>query len=375
MVLGVIGGRGNTLEEVLACLRRSAAADGTHPKGTIYFLQNSDIRSKVRQQWFPETVEKLKSLGVAAQIDEGTLPQGKSDVQGLMTGVKNFDWKSANSTILPGAICEHFTSSGGNLRINGDPQTPLSEWIRNGAAASSGSVTEPYAIWQKFPLPMMQVHYARGCTAAESFYQSVLCPYQLLIVGDPLCRPWANVPEITVDGLPSGGPVHGQMVLTPKASFTGGVQAEHFELILDGYRVLDCAPGGKLSVDTAEMADGAHEMRIVAASKGPLVSRGEKIIDFSTSNRGRKIEVTCEPAGKVSVAKSLVITVKSPGSAMIEVIHGTRLLGKINGEVGQVEVPAARLGCGPVRIQAIGLGGEGPKSSVLAQPLDIEVVE
>ena len=49
MMLGVTAGRGNTLAEVLAYLERSAAADGTHPKGTIYFVQNGDIRSKVRQ--------------------------------------------------------------------------------------------------------------------------------------------------------------------------------------------------------------------------------------------------------------------------------------------------------------------------------------
>ena len=110
-----------------------------------------------------------------------------------MLGVADFDWKASQSTILPGAICEHFTSFGGDMHAAAG-QTPLSEWLRYGAAAASGTVTEPYAIANKFPAPMMQVHYARGCTVAESFYQSVLCPYQLLIVGDPLCRPWANIP-------------------------------------------------------------------------------------------------------------------------------------------------------------------------------------
>ena len=42
---------------------------------------------------------------------------------------------------------------------------------------------------------MIQVHYARGCSLAEAFYQSVYAPYQLMIVGDPLCRPWANIPR------------------------------------------------------------------------------------------------------------------------------------------------------------------------------------
>ena len=82
----------------------------------------------------------------------------------------------------------------------GAGQTPLSEFLRYGAAGSSGTVTEPFAIAEKFPSPMIQVHYARGCTLAEAFYQSVHGPYQLLIVGDPLCRPWADIPQVSVAG-------------------------------------------------------------------------------------------------------------------------------------------------------------------------------
>jgi hypothetical protein len=373
----VTAGRGNTLDEVLDCLRRSAAADATRPRGTIYYVQNGDVRSKARQAGFPDAVKQLKALGVAAEILDGTMPQKKPDVQGAMLGVAAFDWKASGSRILPGAICEHFTSFGGVM--NGGSQTPLSEWIRYGATATSGTVTEPYSIAQKFPAPAMHVHYARGCTAAESYYQAVRCPYQLLIVGDPLCQPWANVPEITVGGLPLGGPVHGEMKLTPKARFAGGLQVEHFELVLDGQRIRDCAPEGTLALDTGLLPDGAHEMRIVAATKGPLVAQGEKIVAFTTANHGRKIEATCEPADKVSIKKSLVITVKSPKSSVIHVVRSTRLLGTISGDHGQIEVPAERLGRGPVRIQVVGQivgpGDEGPKSFAWAQPLDIEVVE
>ena len=228
---------------------------------------------------------------------------------------------------------------------------------------------------QKFPAPAMQVYYARGCTIAESYYQAVLSPYQLLIVGDPLCRPWANVPEITVAGVTWGGPVKGDMKLSPKARFAGGVQAEHFELVIDGQRLRDCPADGKLSLDTDLLADGAHEMRIVAASRGPLVSWGEKIISFSTANHGRTIDVTCEPADKVSLKKSLIITVKAPHSTVIHIVRGTRLLGRISGDDGQVAVPAEQLGRGPVRIQVVGIGDEGARSAVIAPPLDIEVVE
>jgi len=55
-------------------------------------------------------------------------------------------------------------------------QTPLTEFLRFGAAGASGTVTEPYAIPAKFPDPFVHVHYVAGCCLAESFYQSITGP-------------------------------------------------------------------------------------------------------------------------------------------------------------------------------------------------------
>ncbi len=374
MMLAVTAGRGNTRAEVLSYLKRSAAADGTHPRGTIYFVQNGDVRSKVRQAGFPDAVKKLKALGVAAKILQGNLPEGKNDVQGAMLGVADFDWKASHSTILPGAICEHFTSFGGDMHTSAG-QTPLSELLRYGATAASGSVTEPYALPHKFPSPMMQVHYARGCSVAESFYQAVLCPYQLLIVGDPLCRPWANIPQITVAGVIAGGIVRGELKIKPQARFAGGVAAEHFEMILDGLKIRDCPLDGSLEIDTNRIADGADELRVVAVAKGPLPARGEKIILFRSANHDRTIHVTCEPEKVVSLKKSLIITVRSPKSTSIRILQGTRLLNTIASDDGQVEIQAEPLGLGPVRLQVVGVGDKGLESNVFASPLDIIVEE
>ena len=261
MVLGVTSGRGNSVEEVLGYLQRSAAADGTHPKGTIYYVQNGDVRSKVRQAGFSAAVKQLKALGVAAEILEGTVPQNKPDVQGAMLGVADFHWKAYGSTILPGAICEHFTSFGGIMNKSGG-QTCLSELLRYGATAASGTVTEPYSIAQKFPAPAIQVHYARGCTVAEAYYQSVMCPYQLLIVGDPLCRPWANIPQVTADGLAPGSTVKGVLKVTPAAQFFANVKADHFAMILDGQTIRgECPPGGTLEFDTVRRSSPTAHTR------------------------------------------------------------------------------------------------------------------
>lgn len=372
MMLGVTAGRGNSIDEVLSYLRRSASADGTHPRGTIYYVKNGDVRSKVRDGEYPAAVRQLKTLGVQAEIDEGIMTFQKNDVQGVMMGTRDFDWKSSQSTILPGAICEHFTSSGGEMNKGAD-QTPLSEFLRYGAAASSGTVTEPYAIAEKFPSPMIQVYYARGCSVAEAFYQSIRCPFQLLIVGDPFCRPWANIPEVTIAGIEEGATVKGMIRIRPEAQFPGQAVADHFELVVDGLRLRECQPGGQLEFDTTLIGDGYHELRIVAVEKGPIRSQGEKILLVATDNFGRRIEATATPPGVVPLQQPLVIAVKSPGSTSIAVIQGTRLVGKIAGEQGRVEIKPTLLGAGPVRLRVIGVGGKGPQSNVNAKPIDLTI--
>ncbi len=372
MMLGVTAGRGNSPQEVLDYLRRSAGADGTHPRGTVYFAENTDVRSKVRHGGYPAVVRLLKGLGVAAEIVRGKLPVNKRDVQGVMMGTASFRWKTSGSTILPGAICEHFTSFGGVMRARAG-QTPLSEFLRYGAAGASGTVVEPYSVPHKFPSPMMHVHYARGCTLAEAFYQSVLGPYQLLIVGDPLCRPWANIPQVAVEGVESGATVRGSLSLKPSARIPGGAEVDHFELFIDGWRRTTCDPDGPLQFDTTLLADGHHELRVVAVQSGPIASQGRWIAPITTANHGRKITASVAPAGSVPPDEPLVVTAESPGSTNIAVLHNSRLLGTIAGQSGQLQIDPAQLGFGPVRLRVVALGQEGSTSYAWAEPIELTV--
>jgi hypothetical protein len=373
MMLGVTSGRGNSRQEVLDGLKRSAAADGTRPTGTVYYMENSDVRSQVRKEQFPAAVEALRELGVQAEIVAGIMPLDKPDVQGAMLGIASFDWKTSHSTILPGAICEHFTSCGGEMNA-GAGQTPLSEFLRYGAAAASGTVTEPYALADKFPTAMMHAYYARGCTAAEAFYLSVVCPYQLLIVGDPLCRPWADIPEVTVAPLAAGAEVQGRLELRPTARFAAAKAAvDHFELFVDGLRTGQCPAGGTLQADTRPLADGYHELRVVAVQKGPTRSQGRRIFSISTANHGRSISAEALPQPAVTSDAPLVLVARAPRAVNLGVLQGTRVVGKIAGPEGRVEIKAATLGAGPVRLQVVGFGLGGPETNVLSKPIDVLV--
>ena len=135
----------------------------------------------------------------------------KRDVLGLSTGIATFSWTATGSKIVPGAICENLTSYGG--MILDEPQTKLAEFLRNDAAGSSGTVIEPFAIQAKFPHPLIHAHYASGCSLAEAYYQSVEGPFQLLIVGDALCQPWATPPVLQVKGIAEGEKIKGTVKL------------------------------------------------------------------------------------------------------------------------------------------------------------------
>jgi hypothetical protein len=381
VVLGITCGRGNTVDEILQYLKRSASADGIHPSGAIYFMKNSDIRSEARHDLFPEAVKQLEELGVSAQIVKGTLPINRKDVQGAVIGAEVFDWKASGSTILPGAICEHLTSRGGVMSKDAD-QTPLSELLRYGAAGASGTVTEPYVIkiaggalrgQPKFPLPEIQVHYARGCSLAEAFYQSVQAPYQLLIVGDPLCRPWANIPKVNILGVKPNYIVKGTLTLAPAATMPSGKGIDHFELFVNGSRASLCQPGGTLTLDTTLLPDGCHELRVVAVESGLIQSQGREILPVIVDNHGRKISAKVLSEGVIRPDNPLIIEVDSPGSIGAVALQNSRVAGRLTGEKGQIKIEAAQLGAGPVRLQIVGLGQGDPGTHVMAQPIDVSV--
>ena len=123
-MLGVTAGRGNTLDEVLDYLRRSAAADGTHPKGTIYYCQNGEIRSRVRQGGFPRPSPRWRNSASKRRSSTPSCPRKRRRPRGhgrrrrlRLEGLRQHD--------PPGAICEHFTSCGGMMHVRGGPDATV----------------------------------------------------------------------------------------------------------------------------------------------------------------------------------------------------------------------------------------------------------
>ncbi len=337
--LGFTGRYGNSLPEVLACLKRAAASDGTNPDGTVYICKNTNVRSTAREKFFPMLMEGLKKLGRPVEILEkggdgqtGIIPVGKSDVIGAVVGTASFRWPSGKSVMLKGAICEHLTSFGAHFGTPG--QTKLSEFIRHGAAGASGTVVEPLAIHQKFPNPVIHVFYAEGCSLAEAFYQSIQGPYQLLVVGDGLARPFAKFDRVRIDAPKS--PWTGTVVITPKGP------AGSFEFWVDGRRV---EVGEKFSVDTTQLEDGHHDVRVVWVSDDDVETRSYKKLDAVVANRGRHPEIESSDS-RVEYGEMIVF--KSRGVKEIQALHHGRVVATTTKSA--LMVASTDLGPGPVTL-------------------------
>ena len=352
-MLAVTRNKGTSEKQALNYLERSIESDGSKPHGTFYFTKTSDVRSKTRLPNFEGAMAELKQLGYASEIIVGKLPTNRFDVLGLMTGTNKFAWKPSGSQILPGAICDNLTSFGGWLESN-IGQTKLSMFLKHGAAGASGTVREPYAIQAKFPHPRLHVHYARGCTLAESFYQSVHGPFQLLIVGDALCKPFAQIPTIRISGeIVKGEPIQGNVQILAD-TINSEIEISHTEIFVDGYRkaAVEKFSTKPFTIDTTSLSDGYHEIRFVPVAVGTVAPKGLVIIPISVNNHGHSVQLTSE-SSDVSINGTATFQFDAPEADAVQLIHNSRVLAKSDQTKGQFKIKAFDLGRGTVSLRAV----------------------
>lgn len=159
-------------------------------KSTAYYLTTSDKARNSRAFLFPRNGLSFKQTGLSVVNKRANNLTNAHDIMIYQTGtahVKNLP----TLNFLPGALADHLTSYGGQLL--GRSQMSVLAWLRAGATASYGTVSEPCNYWQKFPNPNVLLRwYASGNTAIEAYWKSVAWPSQGLFVGDPLAAPFAQ---------------------------------------------------------------------------------------------------------------------------------------------------------------------------------------
>jgi len=170
-------------------IRRGIASDSTAPPGILYLVRTSDPSRNVRAATYGRVA---LSLSNRLEIVDGTAPGSGviPDAIGYFTGATEVA-ELARIQFEPGALADHLTSYGGVL--DGSRQMPALAWLKQGATASYGTVSEPCSFPGKFPnVAVAFEHYRHGETALEAYWKSVEMPGQGLFIGEPLARPYGK---------------------------------------------------------------------------------------------------------------------------------------------------------------------------------------
>lgn len=352
-MLGYTAGRGNSYAEIIACLRNARIADGMHPKGEFCFMKNPDIRSTTRSERFPTIVTALQRSGARATVLDGTVPNGPRDVSGAMLGSSDFQWHPT-ARILPGAICDNLTSYGA-IFAEKSQQTPISVFVRQGATGSSGTVVEPYAIPFKFPDANIHLHYVLGATLGEAFYLSVAGPYQLLILGDPLCRPYGSIPQVNLEGVSSDQVYAETVTIKPTCSSPAGHEVDDVRFYLDGKFVQTVRPGESFNLECKRYPSGDHLLSAVAYDKSSFRFCGRREVPLKI--RSGEATVECKFIGKNEIrwGDRIPLQVEAQGCDRVEIRHFGQVLVTWRRGGPEADLQASELGLGPVQLQAVGI--------------------
>ena len=225
---------GDNVAQVKALIDRGVASDGSAPTHPVVLAKTTDPLRNLRAEQFQSVAIDAGILGrPAVLVTNSDLPQISTNIAGYATGLQRF--AVASNTFVPGAIADSLTSFGGII-FGPNDQTNLLEFIRGGATASYGTVTEPGADSRKFPAAQSYFYQGRGFTVAESYYQSLLVPYQGLMVGEPLAAPFARSGSGAWGSMATNGVLSNisTLVVTFRPPSISGYLFQTVDLFVDG---------------------------------------------------------------------------------------------------------------------------------------------
>ncbi|QBG48124.1 hypothetical protein EGM51_12230 [Verrucomicrobia bacterium S94] len=357
MMLGYTGENGNTVQEVLNALARGAASDHRGVRSGIYFVQSDDVRSKCRDWQFYPAVNELQQRGMKAAVTTN-FPAGQKNVMGILMGAETVDASSVGS-FANGAMAEHLTSWSAEFQKR---QSKCTDWIAAGATASAGAVVEPYSNPNKFPSARFYVHYAAGCTMLESFYQSIACPLQILLVGDPLAKPYAPA-----FGLRILGTDEVKNDFTYVAAVESKIQGAQFEytFFLDGKIVQAQSDRNSYYLRMLNLSDGYHELRVTANIRHMVEYNMTVDKPIMVNRTGRSIRIRPEISRLAKHEHGIRI---QPGGTdkpeKIRLVSGEVILDeKIYADDIELVLDERVLGEGPNRVRAVGIYADGMEVS------------
>ncbi len=366
--IGYTGANGNTAAQVIASLQSAVAADGARPGGTVYFEDNGDVRSTTRDGQWSATETQLTARGIPWAYEDNTsggTPQNRTNVSGAVTGLSNLSLPNG-STYLPGSWADNLTSFGCDFPDYS--QTKATAFIAAGAAGSTGSVVEPYAIAARFTNSSIYTFIADGSTLGEAFAKSVWCPDIQMPLGDMLAQPYADVPKVAFTSAPATyANVNGSISIAASAALTNPKIAtgiSKLELAVDGLiNSSNTGGSGSFTLNTATLSDGIHEVRVVGVNNAQAASEGYTAEEIVVNNHQRSINFSGGNLTQGSSPTPLSVTVAA-GDGTVSQIELTclgRIVAQATGSPGAINLNPAVLAPGDNTIVPVAVYSDGMK--------------
>jgi uncharacterized protein (TIGR03790 family) len=371
--LGFTGLFGNSPSDIISNLQRTAGADGSKPAGTVYFEENDNVRSNIRESQWPVTKSALGARSIGYLEERGSTPMNRSDVRGAVIGASDYSVPNG-STYLPGSWADSLTSYGCDFWERS--QTKAAELIRAGVGGSGGTVTEPGANYTLFPNSHIFVYLADGSTLGEAFYRSVQNPFLQTMLGDPLGQPYADIPGITlVAGPQDEATVSGTVVLTATASLSSPALAagiQRIDLYVDGKYTSTMTNSGTFNLNTSALSDGNHELRIVAVNNAAAESQAVLFRNVTVNNSGRSVRISGGDLDAGTQSSIAVPVTSEPGSgsvSRIELRNLGRVVGQLASGAGNVTLDVTRLAYGTNTVIPVAVFSDG--AQVAGTPVQV----
>ena len=369
---------GNSPGQVIAQLERSVSGDGTKPEGTVYFEENDDIRSNIRESQWTATKDQLDARGVAWNEERnvsGSTPHNRSDVRGAVVGRATTTLPNG-STYLPGSWADNLTSYGATWSDRGQSKSTL--FLASGAAATAGSVVEPYAVSARFTNSSIFTFIADGSTLGEAFFKSVSRPDIQMFIGDLLAQPYADLPVVELTSGPAeGATVNGAISLEARGSLASPTIATgiaQLELYVDG-RLTDTVVNSSatFALDTTLLSDGCHQLQVVAINNAAAESEGYLLRNVVVDNHGRSVassvtNLTLDSAQMAAVPVSVAAGDGSP--SRVELRRLGSVLGQVSGAGGNIDLDASQLAYGENRVVPVAVFNDG--TEVAGTPIVVQ---
>lgn len=316
---------GWTAADAKALVDRSVAADAGPPADPLFVFQDAGGGASGRNAGYPEAAETLRRAGFRVEaVPAGKdRVRGRKDLMGWMSGGAYSaldDEGVLSNAFAPGALVDMLESFGavpGNFDEKGArSQYPVPAMVRAGASGVHGAVAEPYA--HTFPAESIFLRYTSGLDLAEAFHGSLpFLHWMNLVLGDPLCAPFARRPRVEIEGLParvsSGGAV---AVRVRAAAAPGGESPVALSLFLDG-EPAGTAEGeaAEFTLDPAAGPDGPRTLLAVARTGGAARTRGWAVGTLEVAVAAPRVVERTPRADALAAPPSTPVVIRWAGSA------------------------------------------------------------